>query len=139
MEKCYLSQSEAFSQHPFEYSLVPIPMCDQGGYFIYSPSIQFSVNKDCENLDMTNEFMRFLIRKPELNAMASLKRLVTPTTEMSFDPVYAAFGNIPAERTFSPEGLGVKDPLVKQVRVVSYKVGRGSLTIKEAIDQYGSF
>lgn len=131
-------ESEAFINNPFEYSYLPIPLNDKGGYFIDSPSIQFSVNKDCENLDMTNEFMRFLIRTEELNSMASLKRLVTPTNELSFDPVYASFGKIPADRTFSPEALGIKDPLVKQLRIASYKVGRGDLTVDEAVAQYGS-
>jgi len=131
-------ESEAFINNPFEYSYLPIPLNDKGGYFIDSPSIQFSVNKDCENLDMTNEFMRFLIRTEELNNMASLKRLVTPTNELSFDPVYASFGKIPADRTFSPEALGIKDPLVKQLRIASYKVGRGDLTVDETVAQYGS-
>lgn len=131
-------ESEAFINNPFEYSYLPIPLTDKGGYFIDSPSIQFSVNKDCENLDMTNEFMRFLIRTEELNNMASLKRLVTPTNELSFDPVYASFGKIPADRTFSPEALGIKDPLVKQLRIASYKVGRGDLTVDQAVEQYGS-
>ena len=131
-------ESEAFINNPFEYSYLPIPLTDKDGYFIDSPSIQFSVNKDCENLDMTNEFMRFLIRTEELNNMASLKRLVTPTNELSFDPVYASFGKIPADRTFSPEALGIKDPLVKQLRIASYKVGRGDLTVDEAVAQYGS-
>ena len=133
------SQSQAFIDHPFDYSFYPIPMTDKGGYFIDSPSVQFSVNKDCENLDMTNEFMRFLISNTELNTMASAKRLVTPTKEMSFDPVYAPFGNIPTERTFSPEVLGIKDPLTVQIRVASYKVGRGELTVEEAVSMYGSF
>lgn len=132
------SQSTAFSESPFEYTYIPIPMTDQGGYFIDSPSVEFSVNKDCENLDMTNEFMRFLVRTEELNAMASIKRLVTPTKKLSFDPVYAAFGEIPAERTFSPEGLGVKDPLAKQIRLASFKVGKGTLTVDEAVSMYGS-
>ena len=132
------SQSEAFTKSPFEYTYVPIPMTDKGGYFIDSPSVQFAVNKDCKNLDMTHEFMKFLVRKSELNAMASLKRLVTPTTDLTFDPVYVAFGKIPAERTFSPEGLGVKDPLAKQIRLASFKVGRGDLTIDEAVAAYGS-
>ena len=131
-------ESEAFINNPFEYSYLPIPLTDKGGYFIDSPSIQFSVNKDCENLDMTNEFMRFIIRTEELNNMASLKRLVTPTNELSFDPVYASFCEIPAERTFSPEALGIKDPLVKQLRIASYKVGRGDLTVDQAVEQYGS-
>lgn len=130
-------QSQAFKENPFEYSYIPIPLTDQGGYFIDSPSIQFSVNKDCQNLEMTNEFMRFLTRKEELNAMASIKRLVTPTNEMSFDPVYAAFGQIPTERTFSPEALGVKDPLAKQIRLASFKVGKGTLTVDQAVEQYG--
>ena len=132
------SQSEAFKNNPFDYSFLPIPLTNKGGYFIDSPSIEFSVNKDCENLDMTNEFMRFLIRKSELNNMASLKRLVTPTNELSFDPVYAPFGKIPADRTFSPEVLGVKDPLVNQLRIASFKVAKNQLTVDEAVAQYGS-
>ena len=133
------SQSEAFTNHPFEYSFCPIPLTEQGGYFIDSPSIEFSVNKKCNNLDMTNEFMRFLVRNEELNTMASAKRLVTPTKEMSFDPVYAPFGAIPEERTFSPEVLKIKDDLATQIRVASHKVGTGELTIDQAIAQYGQF
>lgn len=133
------TQSEAFKASPFEYSYLPIPLTDKGGYFIDSPSIQFSVNKECENLDMTNEFMRFLVSKEELNMMASLKRLVTPTNEMTFDPVYAAFSKVPADRTFSPEALGVKDALVKQLRIASFKVGKGEKSVDDAVKEYGTF
>ena len=132
------TQSEAFSSSPFSYSFAPIPT-SEGGYFIDSPSIEFSVNKDCDNLDMTNEFMRFLISNKELNEMASIKRLVTPTTNMALNSVYAPFGNIPAKRTISSEALGVKDQLALQIRIASYKVGRGELTIDEAISKYGTF
>jgi multiple sugar transport system substrate-binding protein len=133
------SQSEAFTASPFEYSFAPIPLTDDGGYFIDSPSIQFSVNKDCDDLDMTNEFMRFLITKEELNEMASVKRLVTPTTDMSFDSVYAPFGEVPEERTISPEVLGITDALTVQIRVAAFKVGKGEITIDEAVSMYGSF
>ena len=131
------SQSEAFVNSPFDYSFHPIPVTEQGGYFIDSPSVEFSVNKNCENLDMTNEFMRFLVSDTELNQMASLKRLVTPTKAMSLDPVYAPFGSVPSERTFSPEVLGVKDALATQIRQAAFKVGKGELSIQEAIDLYG--
>jgi multiple sugar transport system substrate-binding protein len=133
------SQSEAFTASPFSYTFAPIPSTEDGGYFIDSPSIEFSVNKDCENLDMTNEFMRFLITDKELNEMASVKRLVTPTKDLSFDAVYAPFGQVPTERTLSPEVLGVKDPLTVQIRVAAFKVGKGELSIDEAIAMYGSF
>ena len=133
------SQSEAFSKAPFTYSFTPVPLSEAGGYFIDSPSIQFSVNKTCNNLDMTNEFMRFLVSRQELNRMASVKRLVTPTTDLSFDAVYAPFGQVPAERILSPETIGITDPLAAQVRNAAFQVGTGALTIDEAISRYGSF
>ena len=133
------SQSEAFSKSPFTYSFTPIPLSEAGGYFVDSPSIEFSVNKSCDNLDMTNEFMRFLITREELNKMASVKRLVTPTTDLSFDSVYEPFGQVPTERVLSPEVIGITDPLVVQVRNAAYQVGSGAITVDEAVSQYGSF
>jgi len=133
------SQSEAFSSSPFNYSFAPVPMSDEGGYFIDSPSIQFSVNKDCDDLDMTNEFMRFLIDTEELNNMASIKRLVSPTAELPLNSVYAPFGQVPEERTLSPEVLGITDPLTVQIRQASFQVGRGEISIDEAVTKYGSF
>ena len=133
------SQSDAFTKTPFKYTFTPIPLTDDGGYFIDSPSVQFSVNKNCENLDMANEFMRFLIVNEELNAMASVKRLVSPTTELPLDSVYAPFGQVPAERIISPEALGIMDPLTVQIRQASFQVGRDEITVDEAVEMYGSF
>ena len=133
------SQSEAFSNSPLEYTFSPIAINEDGGYFIDSPSVQFSVNKSCSDLDMANEFMRFLITNEELNEMASVKRLVTPTLDLSFDSVYAPFGKVPSDRVISPEALGVLDPLTVQIRVASFQVGIGELTVDEAIAMYGSF
>ncbi|MBR3640791.1 MAG: carbohydrate ABC transporter substrate-binding protein [Oscillibacter sp.] len=132
------SQSEAFTASPFRYTFAPIPLTEDGGYFIDSPSVQFSVNKDCDDLDMTNEFMRFLITREELNEMASVKRLVTPTSDLSFDSVYSPFAQVPPERTISPEDIGILDPLTVQVRLAAFKVGRGELTVDEAVALYGT-
>ena len=131
-------RSEAFTNAPFTYSFAPVPLSEAGGYFIDSPSIQFSVNKTCDNLDMTNEFMRFLITRQELNEMASVKRLVTPTTDLSFDAVYAPFGEVPAERILCPEAIGITDAMAAQIRNAAYQAGTGALTIDEAISRYGS-
>ena len=132
-------ESDAFKNNPFSYTFVPIPMNDQGGYFVDSPSVQFSVNKDCKNLDMTNEFMRFLFQQEELKNMAYLKGLISPTKEHTFGAVYASFGEIPENRTFFPEAIGIKDALVKQLRLASYRVGRGEMTVDEAVANYGQF
>lgn len=97
------------------YTFVEIPVSDEGGYFIDSPSVEFSVNKDCKNLDMTNEFMRFLFQPEELKNMAYLKGLISPTKDHTFGAVYDSFSEIPGERTFSPEELGVKDSMFKKI------------------------
>ncbi|MBQ7500530.1 MAG: carbohydrate ABC transporter substrate-binding protein [Clostridia bacterium] len=133
------SQSEAFTNSPFDYTFSPIPLTDKGGYFIDSPSVEFSVNKNCGDLDMTNEFMRFLISNDELNNMASLKHLLTPTKDLSIDPVYAPFGQVPSDRVISPEALGILDPLTVQIKIASFKVGKGEITIDEAFSMYGTF
>ncbi len=66
---------------------------------------------------MTNEFTRFLIDSGELNAMASIKRLLSPAADLSLDSVYAPFAGVPSERIISPEILGITDPLTVQVRI----------------------
>lgn len=132
------SQSEAFTAHPFNYTFAPVPTTEKGGYFLDSPSVQFSVNNSCKDLDMTNEFMRFLISKAELNQMASVKRLITPSNDLSFDKVYAPIGGVPSDLTISPTALGIEDTLAVQIRLASYKVGTGAMTIDEAVAQYGT-
>jgi multiple sugar transport system substrate-binding protein len=69
--------------------------------------------------------------------MASVKRLVTPTTDLSFDSVYAPFAQVPADRTFSPEVLGIQDPLTVQIRNAAFRVGKGEMIIDDAISKYG--
>ena len=133
------AQSENFSKNPFTYTFVPLPVTEEGGYFLDSPSLEFSVNKMSGNLDMANEFMRFLISSEELNAMAAAKRLVTTTNDLSFDSVYAPFGAVPAERTVSPESIGITDDAVKQLRKALYAIGTGAMTIDEAVANYGQF
>ena len=133
------SRSEAFTASPFKYSFVPIPMSDDGAVFLDTPNLQFSVNKDSKNLDMANEFMRFLVTSDELSNMAQKKGLMSPTKDLSFNTMYAAFGKVPEARIISPEEIGLTDDATKQVRQAVYGVGTGSMTIDEAISGYGTF
>ncbi|MDO4859944.1 MAG: ABC transporter substrate-binding protein [Bacillota bacterium] len=133
------SVSEEFIENPFEYTFVSVPMSDEGVSFLDMPNLQFSVNKDSANLDMTNEFMRFLITTQELNEMAQQKGLMSPTKELPDDSMYAEFLSIPESRILSPEELGLKDDAVIQLRQAVYAVGTGEMTIDKAIDSFGSF
>ena len=133
------SRSEAFIAEPFKYTFVPVPMSNEGVTFLDMSNLQFSVNKDSSNLDVSNEFMRFLITSKELNEMAQNKGLMSPTKDLSFNSMYAAFGTIPESQILSPEEIGLSDDAVIQLRQATYKVGRGEMTIDEAIAAYGSF
>ncbi len=133
------SRSEAFIENPFVYSFYPVPMADEGAYFLDMPNLQFSVNRDSANLEMANEFMRFLITSRELNEMAQNKGLLSPTRELSLNSKYAAFGLVPENRIVSPEEFGLIDDAVVQLRQAVYGVGTGAMTIDEAIAGFGTF
>ena len=133
------SRSEAFIANPFTYTFVPVPMADEGAVFLDMSNLQFSVNKKSTNLDMANEFMRFLVSSPELNEMAKNKGLMSPTKDLSFNSMYAAFGEVPESRILSPEEIGLTDDAVIQLRQAVYNVGTGKMTIDEAVAAYGTF
>lgn len=133
------SRSEAFIANPFTYTFVPVPMSDEGSVFLDMSNLQFSVNKNSAEKDMANEFMRFLITPRELNRMAQNKGLMSPTKDLSFNNMYAAFGDIPESRILSPEVIGLTDDAVIQLRMAVYFVGKGEMTIDEAIAGYGTF
>ena len=133
------SVSEAFSANPFTYTFVPIPLSDEGAFFLDLPNLQFSVNKESQNLEIANEFMRFLVTSQELNEMAQNKGLMSPTKDLSFNSIYAAFGDIPESRILSPEEFGLMDDAVYQLRMAVYNFSTGQMTMDEAIAAYGSF
>ena len=132
------SQSEAFTAHPFPYSFHPVPSTEEGGYFINTISMGFAVNKNSKNLDMANEFMRFLVSTEELNRICQAKRMVTPCVDMSLDGVYAAFGKLDASRIVNLSELGLEDVPDTQVRRAGWQVSNGNMTVDEAVAAFGS-
>ena len=81
--------------------------------------------------------MRFLISSTELNKMAEIKRLVSSTTDLSYDNIYAPLADVPSDRIVSPEKIGLMDAVTRQLRSAAYRVITGELSIDEAIAQYG--
>lgn len=132
------SKSEAFVENPFKYQFYVTPLGDDGGFFLDSVNLFFSVNKNSSNLDMTNEFIRFLTREKELGNMAAIKRLITPTNDFSLDEVYSSLEGFPEDRYFSYQDTGISDAVNKEFRAAAYKVANGEMTIDEAVSAYGS-
>ena len=110
------SQSEKFSKEPFTYSFHPVPTGSSGGYFLIIDSLSLAVNKNCKDLEMTNEFMRFLAGRDELNNISKIKRLMTVTDDLALDGIYEAFGKVSEENTFSSEEIGLSDKCVNEFR-----------------------
>ena len=133
------SQSEAFSAHPFSYALYPFTLSDEGASLLDKPSVQFAVNKEGKNLDMANEFMRFLVNQQELNDIARAKRLLTVTSDLSFDGMYAPFSKIDPSRVISTHEVGLTDGVTIQYRVAAFQVANGEASIDKAIAGYGTY
>lgn len=133
------SQSDAFTANPFSYALYPLTLTDEGAYLLDKPSVQFAVNKESENLDMANEFMRFLVSPQELSDIAQAKRLLTVTTDLAYDGAYAPFGKIDSSRIISTNEIGLADDVTIQYRVAAYQVANGEATVDEAIAGFGSY
>jgi multiple sugar transport system substrate-binding protein len=132
------SKSEAFSANPFRYGFYVAPSGDEGGYYMDSVSLFFCVNKNSANLDMTNEFIRFLTSEEELGLMAQEKRLITPTKDYSVDEVYRSLSGFPADRTITAGDVELLDTAVKQFRAAAYGVVNGKMTVDEAVAGYGT-
>ena len=128
--------SEVFTDKPFKYSFYSVPVMEKGGAVLEVPSVEFSVNKNSRNLEMTNEFMRFLLRTEELNNLAMIKRMITCSTVYSFDDVYAPLGN--TEHLYQLE-IGLLDNTYVQLRNAAYQVLLENQTIEEAIASYGKY
>ena len=129
------TESDAFLKNPFKYSLRPIPSTDKGGIFLNSVNLCFAVNKKSKNLDMTNEFMRFLINDKELGNMSKIKRLITPAKDMSLDNIYASFSSVEA---IYISKLGLNDTADKKVRTAGSMVAKGKISIEEAVSNWAS-
>ena len=132
------STSEAFSANPFRYEFYVAPSGDETGYYMDSVSILFSVNKNSENLDMTNEFIRFLTSEDQLGLMALEKGLINPTDDYFIDEVYSSLSGFSEDCTIYSRDIELLDTTVKQFRAAAFAVVNGEMTVDEAVAGYGS-
>ena len=132
------SQSESFSASPFEYRFYPVPFDEKGGFVIDTVSMNFSVNKNSPNKDMAIEFMRFLISSKELGNMASVKRLITTSKDLTLDSIYSSLNETPKDRIICSTEANLSDNPVKQFRYAAHHVFVGDMTVDEAIAGFGN-
>ncbi|MCR5847270.1 MAG: hypothetical protein K6G75_04055 [Lachnospiraceae bacterium] len=64
---------------------------------------------------------------------------MSPTKDLFFNSMYAAFGDVPESRIISPEEFGLTDDAVIQFRMAIYGVRTNAMTIDEAVAGYGAY
>ena len=130
--------SDAYSSNNFTYRCYPIPTTDEGSYFLDVSAVELAVNKNSGNLDMANEFIRFLLNTEELNTLAKEKRLLTVSADLTFDEMFTAFSKVPEDYVLHYHGAGLSDEAILQCRLAAFYVGNGEMEPDDAIQNYGS-
>ncbi len=125
------SKSEAFTASPFKYRLYPTPITDKSGIFISNTGTGFAVNSNSKQLEMTNEFIRFLTQTAELNNLANVKHLIPITKDFSSDELFAPMENgikIYANTTI------LLDDIQKKLRTNCYNIANKTMTVEQAVN-----
>ena len=87
------SKSVAYTENPFEYSFIYVPLGDNGAYEYIEPWYGFSINKNSSVRDYAVEFMRFLATNDQINKIAEIKGMPS-VAKVSSDKVYAGIHGI---------------------------------------------
>lgn len=133
------AKSEEYQANPIKYSFQPVPSANNSGYFFNTLTLSFGVNKNSQNLEMTNEFMRFLVRSESLNEICSSKRQISPAKELGNDILFDSFkGVLKGDRVFYNKTIGLSSAADTQVRKTFDALMNGA-TIDEAVAGYGSY
>lgn len=93
------SQSEAFAKAPFNYTFTPIPLTSAGGFFIDSPSVEFSVNNEALYLKLVDK----AIHDPSFDSLREIPE--TGDLKIGFELAHALKGvtaNLALTPLFNP-------------------------------------
>ena len=76
------AKSEAFTASPFQYEFVPMAFDESNtAYVSQTGSLYIGAYKDSENLDLVNEFLRFMFTDSEMDVLRSIKKM--PTSDIN--------------------------------------------------------
>ncbi len=138
----YEAESEDYAAAgKFKYSFQPIPTVNNSGYYYNTLTLAFGVNKNKpkEILDMSNEFMRFLISSQNLNEMNKSKTQVSPAKKLGDDPKLDSFKEVVAnDRMLYNYKIGLSANADIQARK-AFEAYLGGASIDDAIAGYGSY
>ena len=138
----YEAESEDYAAAgKFKYSFQPIPTANNSGYYYNTLALAFGVNKNKpkEILDMSNEFMRFLISSQSLGEMNKSKTQVSPAKKLGDDPKLDSFKEVVTnDRMLYNYKIGLSADADTQARK-TFDAFLGGASIDDVIAGYGSY
>ena len=126
------AKSDAFQENPFEYAFIPAPFEDDGNAYIAQlGSIYMGVYKDSAQLDLANEFLRFMLTDEEMLVLQEIKNMPTANVNngMQNFPYLAA-----AEPVYSTaDGITAFDEAAALNALSEYAVGGDHTAMNETL------
>ena len=123
------SKSEAYTANPFEYEFLYTPDGTTGTYGYSEPWYGFSIYKDSDDIEVAEEFLRYMAQESNLNAMADIKGLPS-VTNSGTDERYTTVKAQEIQENFSNDG-SVSEVVSTVLKQVATKYGAGKYKTPE--------
>lgn len=129
------SKSEKFTEKPFEYEFVSLPVCAEEPVLSLAGVNGLAIVKDSENEKWAEEFLRFLCNEEELDKMASIKGVPSVTKNGGEDARFTEITSLSPEKKINAESY----PVIKLVDVsfsdTLWKIACGDITDIESAEK----
>lgn len=129
------TKSEKFTEEPFEYEFVSLPVCGDEPVLSRAAVSGLAIVKGSENQKWAEEFLRFLCCDEELDKMASVKGVPCVTKDGSDDTRFAKIDGIAPEKKINSDSY----PVIKLVDVsfsdTLWKIACGNITDLESAEK----
>lgn len=130
------SKSEAFTEKPFEYEFVSLPLSQEEPVLSLAAFGGLAITKDGENEKWAEEFLRFLCCDEELDKMASVKGVPAVTKDGSDDDRFVGIDAISPEKQISAASYPAISLIDGSFSDTLWKIACGELTDVTAAETY---
>ena len=130
------SKSEAFTEKPFEYEFVSLPVCEEEPVLSRAPISGLAVVKGSKNEKWAEEFLRFLCSNEELDKMASVKGVPAVTKDGSDDERFAGIDAIALEKQINAASYPSISLTEDSFSETLWKIACGEIKDVESAEEY---
>ena len=129
------SKSEKFTENPFEYEFVSLPVCEEEPVLSRAAVSGLAIVKGSENEKWAEEFLRFLCSDEELDKMALVKGVPTVTKDGSSDTRFAEINKIAPGKKINSDSYPTIKLLEASFSDTLWKIACGNITDVESAEK----